>query len=258
MKERLQKILSQAGIASRRKAEELILAGKVIVNGERAKIGDKASFDDEITVNGIPLMGSREEKVYIMLNKPEKTVSTVSDPAGRVTVVDYINIPHKIFPVGRLDYDTTGTLLLTNDGELSHRLTHPSFEVVRVYRARINEALTEDELSFLNSDRVSIDGVSSKQKVTKVDNKTYVIALHVGSYHHIKRLFELVDRSVIKLTRIEFAGLSHAGVLSQGEWKYLKPKEVKWLKHLTGLNQVTSSKKISSFEEFEQNTEDEE
>lgn len=214
-KERLQKILSQAGIASRRKAEELILAKKVKVNGEVAKLGDKASFNDDITVNGIPL--DKEEKVYIMLNKPDKTVTTIKDPQGRQTVVDLISVPSKIFPVGRLDYDTTGTLLLTNDGELSHRLTHPSFKVLRVYRARLNDPLPEDSLSFLNSDRVKIDGISTKQKVTKADNKTYVVTLHVGSYHHIKRLFELVDREVIKLTRIEFAGLTHAGELSQGQ-----------------------------------------
>ncbi len=215
MQERLQKILSQAGIASRRKAEELILARKVKVNGQVAQLGDKASFEDDITVDGVPL--AKEEKVYIMLNKPEKTISTVEDPQGRETVVDIVDVPHKIFPVGRLDYDTTGTLLLTNDGELSHRLTHPSFEVLRVYRARLNDPLPDESLAFLNSEKVKIDEVPSKQKVTKADNKTYVVTLHVGSYHHIKRLFELVDREVIKLTRIEFAGLTHAGDLQQGQ-----------------------------------------
>jgi len=127
-------------------------------------------------------------------------------------------------------------LLLTNDGELSNRLTHPSFEVIRVYRARLQRKMTSQELSFLNGDKVDLDGRQSKQKVTQVDNKTYVIALAVGTYHHVKRLFELVDNDVISLTRIEFAGLTHVGELSKGQYRELKPIEVKKLKLLVGLD----------------------
>ena len=145
--ERIQKILSQAGIASRRKAEELISAGKVVVNGKVAKLGDKADFSDEIWVNGRQIVGE-EDKVYYILNKPPKSISSVSDPEGRRTVIDLIDDNRKLFPVGRLDWDTTGTLLITNDGEMSNRLIHPKYEVIRVYRARVSEPLSEEDLEF--------------------------------------------------------------------------------------------------------------
>lgn len=232
--ERIQKILSQAGIASRRKAEELISAGKVVVNGKVAKLGDKADFSDEIWVNGRQIVGE-EDKVYYILNKPPKSISSVSDPEGRRTVIDLIDDNRKLFPVGRLDWDTTGTLLITNDGEMSNRLIHPKYEVIRVYRARVSEPLSEEDLEFLNGDQVFIKDQKSEQTVTKVDKKSYVVALKQGSYHHVKRLFELVENKVIKLTRIEFAGLTHVGNLSLGEYRKLTPKEIKWLKKLTSL-----------------------
>ena len=232
--ERLQKLLSQAGIASRRKAEELIAAKKVTVNGQIASLGDRATMADEILVNGRPIM-EKEEKVYYLLNKPAKTISSVSDPEGRTTVIDLIDDRRKLFPVGRLDWNTTGTLLITNDGEMSNRLIHPKYEVIRVYRARLDATLDEKAFEFLNSEQVYIKGKQSKQTVTTVDKKTYVVALTQGSYHHVKRLFELVERKVVKLTRIEFAGITHVGELSHGQYRPLKPKELKWLKKLTDL-----------------------
>ena len=230
--ERVQKILSQAGIASRRKAEELIKAGKVIINGEKVTLGDKASFSDDIWVDGKQIFG-KEEKVYYVLNKPPKSISSVSDPQMRRTVIDLIDDDRKLFPVGRLDWDTTGTLLITNDGEMSNRLIHPKFEVVRVYRARLKRKMTDEELAFLNSNNVILKDKKTKQTVTKVESKTYVVSLTQGSYHHVKRLFELVDNVVIKLTRIEFAGITHVGDLSYGEYRQLSSKELKWLKRLT-------------------------
>ena len=232
--ERLQKIISQAGIASRRKAEELIIAKKVKVNGKIATLGDKASFLDEILINGKQLIG-KEEKVYYLLNKPPRSISSVTDPEGRRTVIDLIDDNSKLFPVGRLDWQTTGTLLITNDGEMSNRLIHPKYEIIRVYRARLDRPLIEEELKYLNSDTVLIKDKPSKQKITRVDTKTYVVALCQGSYHHIKRLFETVDTKVMKLTRIEFAGITHVGELSFGEYRKLKPNELKRLKILTGL-----------------------
>ena len=228
--QRLQKLISQAGVASRRKAEELIKDGKVTVNGKLATLGDKATFADAILVNGKALQ--REELVYYMINKPNKTISTLHDPQGRRIITDLINDDRHIFPVGRLDYDTTGTLLLTNDGDLSNKLTHPSNEVIRVYRARLLEPLNADDLKFLNSDQVIMDGRQSNQTVEQVDKKTYVISLAVGTYHHVKRLFEMVNNEVTSLTRIEFAGLTHVGKLSRGEYRKLTPKEVRWLKEL--------------------------
>ena len=234
-KERLQKILSQAGVASRRKAEEMIKAKKVTVNGKIALLGDKASFDDQILVNGT-LIKTQEEKVYYLLNKPEKTISSVFDPQKRKTVIDLIDDNRKIFPVGRLDWNTTGTLLITNDGAMANKLMHPKYKIKRVYRVKINQKLTNQELEFLNGNNVYLNHKKSKQEIMQVDQKAYVVSLWTGSYHHVKKLFELVDKKVIKLTRIEFAGLTHVKSLSKGKYRLLKVKEIKWLKTLTNLN----------------------
>lgn len=229
-KERIQKLISISGIASRRAAEELIIAGKVKVNGKVATLGDKGDFNDDITVDGVPI--KKQEKVYYLLNKPVGTICTLKDPMNRPLVTDLINDNNYIFPVGRLDFNTTGTLLITNDGELSQKLTHPSYEIKRVYRARLSEPLTRDQLKFLNSDTVMIDGKHSKQEVTQVDNRSYVVVLTSGMNHHVKKLFQLVSRSVVQLTRIEFAGLTHVGDLEKGQYRKLKPKEIRWLKEL--------------------------
>ena len=231
--DRIQKLMSQAGVASRRNSEDLILQGRVTVNGVTATLGDKATFKDIILVDDKPLF--KDENVYYLVNKPEKVICSLKDPEGRTIITDLINDDRHIFPIGRLDYDTTGTILLTNDGELSNRLTHPSFEVVKVYRARLMRSLTQTELNYLNGDQIIIDGKTSKQQVTKVDNKTYVVALTVGTYHHVKNLFELVENKVINLTRIEFAGLSHVGEVSRGNYRELSSKEVNGLKELVGL-----------------------
>lgn len=229
--ERIQKLIAKAGIASRRKAEELILQEKVTINNQIAKLGDKASLADDIRVNNV-LIEQIEDKVYYLINKPAKVITSLKDPQGRTVITDYLDDHRRIFPVGRLDYDTTGTLLLTNDGELAFRLTHPSFNVLRVYRARITRPLTAEELAFLNGDNVKINNKISKQKVSKVDTKSYVITLNVGTYHHIKKLFELVDTKVLSLTRIEYAGLTHKG-LAKGQYRRLNIKEIRWLKQLT-------------------------
>ncbi|WKX02223.1 pseudouridine synthase [Candidatus Mycoplasma mahonii] len=233
---RIQKLMSQAGIASRRKSEEIISEGRVIINGKVATLGDKATFADEIIVDGKPLF--KEEDVYYMINKPERIICSLSDPQNRTIITDLIDDDRHIFPIGRLDYNTTGTLLLTNDGELSNKLTHPSFGVVKVYRARLLRSMTLEELKYLNSDQIIIDDKESKQKVTKVENKTYVIALTTGTYHHVKRLFEIVNNEVLSLTRIEFAGLSHAGNLSKGKYRKLTSEEVTTLKELQSKNNV--------------------
>ncbi|MBN3534628.1 pseudouridine synthase [Mycoplasma procyoni] len=231
--ERVQKLISQAGIASRRKAEELIKNGFVTINGKVAQLGDKASFKDKILVNGQPLFS--QEKVYYMLNKPEKVICSLSDPQGRTVITDLIDDNRYIFPVGRLDYNTTGTILLTNDGELTERLLHPKYNIIRVYRARLDAPLDQKQLNFLNSDKVKIDNTTSLQQVIQVDTKSYTIALSVGTYHHVKKLFELCDRKVQSLNRIEFAGLSHVGSLSKGQYRKLNIKEVRWLKQLVKL-----------------------
>lgn len=232
--ERIQKIIAQAGIASRRKAEELIKEGKVIINGKVASLGDKGTMNDEIIVDGVPII-EKEEFVYYVINKPDKVITSLKDPSGRLVITDFIPEKRRIVPVGRLDYDTTGTLLLTNDGELVYRLTHPSYEVKRTYRARITRPLTKQELKKLNYGEIEVNGVMSKQKVEQVEAKSYLVTLHVGTYHHVKKLFEHFDTKVIGLSRTSYAGISHVGKLAMGEYRKLNIKEVRMLKQLVGL-----------------------
>ncbi|MGL5205435.1 MAG: pseudouridine synthase [Metamycoplasmataceae bacterium] len=230
---RIQKLISHAGVASRREAEELIKKSKVLVNGKIAILGQKAKESDEIIVNGKLLPQIKEHKYYI-INKPKKTVCTLKDNFNRTIITDLIDDDDYIYPVGRLDYNTTGVLLLVNNGELANKLTHPSFEVVRKYRARLDDKLTKNQLIYLNGDNIYVNGKLSKQNVELIESKTYLVTLKEGSYHHIKKLFELVDREVVDLKRVEFAGLT-VEKLMVGEYRKLKPLEVRALKKLVGM-----------------------
>lgn len=238
MKHRLQKILSEAGIASRRNSEQLIKDGRVKLNGKIATLGDKATFGDDILVDDKPI--KREEKVYFVLNKPPKTVCTLKDNFDRTIVTSLINTDAKIFPVGRLDYDTTGVLLLTNDGDLCNKLIHPRYQILRKYRARLDEPLTNEQLKLLNKP-VLIKNKPSYQKVEQLDTKTYLVSLSVGTYHHVKELFETVSRKVINLKRVEFAGIT-CEKIPVGEYRKLNFKEVKMLKALTEHNDKKNKK----------------
>ncbi|WP_322934993.1 pseudouridine synthase [Mycoplasmopsis felis] len=240
-KERLQKILSQAGVCSRREAENLIKENKVKVNGMIAKLGDKASFQDEILVNNVPI--KEEEKVYYVLNKPKKTISTLKDNFNRTSVVDLMDVPYKIFPVGRLDYDTTGVLIMTNDGELTNKLLHPKYQIPRVYRARLNEQLNKIELKKLNG-IVKVNGVKSVQNVLPINEespKSYFVILTQGTYHHVKELFKTVNKIVISLKRIEYAGIT-VDKMPLGTYRKLTIKEVKDLKNLVRIQEERLNK----------------
>lgn len=231
--ERLQKVIANSGFCSRRKAEEYILAGKVKVNGVVVKeLGTKVKKDDEITILNQDLI--REEKEYFLLYKPEKTISSVLDDKGRTTVVSLIPSKKRIYPVGRLDYDTTGLLLLTNDGELTNILTHPSHEVEKIYRAKIQGILTVSEIQQIKKG-LSIDGrkvVPTYFKVVKTnfENKTSIVRLGIveGRNHIVKRLFASLDHKVIELKRESYAFLTLEG-LKKGEARALTIKEVKKL-----------------------------
>ena len=231
--ERLQKVIANSGFCSRRKAEEYILAGKVKVNGVVVKeLGTKVKKDDEITILNQDLI--REEKEYFLLYKPEKTISSVLDDKGRTTVVSLIPSKKRIYPVGRLDYDTTGLLLLTNDGELTNILTHPSHEVEKIYRAKIQGILTGFEVQQIKKGLV-IDGrkvVPTYFKVVKTnfENKTSIVRLGIveGRNHIVKRLFASLDHKVIELKRESYAFLTLEG-LKKGEARPLTIKEVKKL-----------------------------
>lgn len=233
MIERLQKAIASSGYCSRRKAEELIRAGRVLVNGEVVtEVGSKVGSKDQIVVDGVKLL--KERKEYFLLNKPRGVVSTVEDDKKRKTVVDLIDTDVRIYPVGRLDYDTTGLLILTNDGELTNLLTHPSNEIEKVYVAKIKGILYPNMISALKRG-VIIDGVKSKRakvKVKKYDKKADVsfveITIHEGKNHQVKKMFESVGREVLKLKRERISFLDLRG-LDSGDYRRLNPKEVKKL-----------------------------
>ena len=232
--ERLQKVMAHAGVASRRKSEEIIEAGRVKVNGVVVtELGIKVKESDEITVDEVPIV--QEQKIYILLNKPRETVSTADDPKGRETVVDLIGgVEQRIYPVGRLDYDTTGALLLTNDGELSYQLTHPSFEVPKTYVVKSKGRISKKKGNYL-ANGIKLNGkMTAPAKVTILtydrDSDTTMarITLHEGRNHQVKDMFASIGHPVEKLTRERFGFLSTEG-LQSGEWRLLTPHEVKQL-----------------------------
>lgn len=231
--ERLQKVIAESGVASRRKAEEMIISGRVRVNGEIVtKLGTKVSGSDIVSVDNKQL--GKEVKEYYLLNKPRGVVSTSHDEKGRKTVTDLISTKNRIYPVGRLDYDTTGLLLLTNDGDFAQAMTHPKNMVDKVYVAKIKGFLKTEDIHALEKG-VLVDNkltAKSKVKVRKKDtaSNTSIIELtiHEGKNHQVKKMFASLGYDVLKLKRerIGFLGL---GNLKSGEYRPLNPKEIKKL-----------------------------
>ncbi len=228
--ERLQKVIAQAGIASRRKAEELIKDGKVKVNGEViTELGTKVKESDRVEVNNKPI--EKENKEYYLLNKPRGVITTTSDEHGRKTVTDLINTEARIYPVGRLDYDTTGAILLTNDGEFANILMHPSNKIDKVYLAKLEGIIKGEQINTLKNG-VMLDDILVKasrvklKKVNKESNTSMVeITIHEGKNHQVKRMFESVGFHVEKLTR-ERIDIFTINNLKSGEYRKLTPKEV--------------------------------
>ncbi|WP_062198371.1 pseudouridine synthase [Massilibacterium senegalense] len=235
--ERLQKVIAHAGIASRRKAEELILQGVVTVNGEVVKtLGVKVTPKDRIEVNGVPI--EKEEPVYYVLHKPVGVLSSSGDDRGRTTVVDLIEGEKaRLFPVGRLDYDTSGLIILTNDGDFSHILMHPSHEVEKTYVAKVEGIPNRHKIKQLEEGIELEDGVTSKAKakLRSVDkkNKTAMVELiiHEGRNRQVRRMFEAIGHRVKRLKRVGYSFLILDG-LASGEYRRLRPYEVKKLKQL--------------------------
>lgn len=231
--ERLQKFISESGVASRRKAEELILQGRVKVNGEVVKtLGTKVSENDAVAIDGKLL--SRENKKYYLLYKPRGVISSASDDKGRKTVVDLIKTTTKIFPVGRLDYDTTGIILLTNDGELSNLLTHPSHNVEKQYFAKVKGFFKKEDAIKL-SKGIILEGTKTKPAIFKMDrydkktDSSYVkVIITEGRNHQVKNMFNALGYDVEKLKRERYAFLTLDG-LKSGEYRELSLKEVKIL-----------------------------
>ena len=228
--ERLQKVIAASGVASRRKAEELIKDGKVKVNGKViTELGTKVDSKDTIEVNNKII--EKELKEYYLLNKPRGVITSTSDDKGRKTVIDLIDTTARIYPVGRLDYDTTGALLLTNDGDFANILTHPKNSIDKVYLAKLNGIIKGEHINKLK-DGVILDNVlvkPSRVKLKKVDatkNTSMVeITIHEGKNHEVKRLFESVGFLVDKLTR-ERIGIFNLEGLKSGEYRKLTTKEV--------------------------------
>ncbi len=236
--ERVQKVIANLGYASRREVEKLILEGKVYINNQKAVLGDKVSKNDVIQINGEILDKTKKnDRVYYLLNKPRGVVSTAKDEKGRKTVVDLIDEEKRIYPVGRLDYDTTGALLLTNDGQLTNLLIHPSKQVEKVYLAKIKGIINGKDINILKNG-VLIDNKKTspcrvKLKSYDKKNNTSLVELTIfeGRNHQVKKMFEMIGYDVLKLTRLRFAFLDVKN-LKSGEYRKLNPKEVKKLYNL--------------------------
>ncbi len=239
--ERVQKLIAQAGIASRRKAEELILQGKVKVDGVIiSELGYKAKKGAVIEVDGKAI--EKEEKVYFVLNKPKNVLSSVSDDRGRKTVVDLIAVSKRIFPIGRLDYDTTGVLLLSNDGDFANELIHPRYHVEKEYDVTIKGILKSEDIKNLQNGIV-LDGkktLPAKVVVINKDLKTNISNLQLtikeGRNHQVKKMMEYFGFKVTKLNRKRFGCIDLKG-LNIGEYRKLKPFEIKKLKSLTKVSE---------------------
>ena len=238
---RLNKYVAHAGVCSRRKADELIAAGKVKVNGKVVlEMGHRVSRSDTITYNGKKLIP--EKHYYILLNKPKDTITTTSDEKGRKTVLDIINpkLRHQIdldnvrlYPVGRLDRNTTGVLLISNDGELAKNLTHPSKKVKKIYHATLNKPITQGDFQKV------IDGVVLEDGPAPIDKLAFPnpneprelgLEIHIGKNRIVRRIFEHLGYEVVKLDRVFFAGMTKKD-LPRGKWRFLREKEVIFLKH---------------------------
>lgn len=237
--ERIQKIIARAGVTSRRKAEELISQGRVTVNGQVVtELGSKADpCKDHIKVDGRLIRPQRQPMTYLMLYKPKGCVTTFSDPEGRPTVLDLLKgVGCRVFPVGRLDYDTEGILLLTNDGELAHTLMHPRYEVPKAYLTKVKGVLTDDEIQKLEKGVKLPDGQTAPCVVKKIrkteENSWLEVTLHEGKKRQVRRMFQQIGHPVLKLKRIRYAFLELTGLLP-GQYRHLTPQEVRRLKSLS-------------------------
>ena len=227
---RLNAYIARAGVSSRRGAEELIRAGRVRVNGEVADLATFVEASDRVELDGRPLVP--EPLAYVLLHKPAGVVTTARDPHGRPTVVDLVGHERRVVPVGRLDADTTGALVLTNDGPLAHRLAHPRYEVDKVYEAEVEGQPDDDAVRRLGEGVVLDDGPTAPAAVRRLGPSTLELVLHEGRKHQVKRMCEAVGHPVTRLHRRVYAGLTLEGV-PPGAWRELSPREVEALRALT-------------------------
>jgi pseudouridine synthase len=230
---RLNAYLARAGVASRRGADELIAAGRVLVNGQPGELNTRIGSRDVVEVDGRPV--AAQPLAYVLLHKPGGVVTTARDPHGRATVVDLVQHEARVVPVGRLDADTTGVLLLTNDGQLAHRLAHPRYGVEKVYEAEVSGRPGEDALQALRDGVDLEDGrtAPAAARILRSDQEASLLelTLHEGRKHQVKRMCEAVGHPVVRLHRSRYAGLE-PGDLAPGEWRELTAAEVAALRRL--------------------------
>ncbi len=239
--ERLQKYLAAAGVASRRASETLIREGRVAVNGTVIQeMGFRVTPGrDQVTVDG-KLVQQEEQMVYLLMNKPAGYVTTVKDTHKRMTVMDLLtDVPYRVFPVGRLDFETEGLLLFTNDGEFAYRMTHPKFKMMKTYLATVQGNVTEDRLKLLRSGVQLEDGITAPAEVNivrKESHRTVVeISIHEGRNRQVRRMFQAVKHPVLELKRVSIGPLTLKGV-GVGEYRYLKETELKKIGQRLGLH----------------------
>jgi 23S rRNA pseudouridine2605 synthase len=241
---RLNRYIAMAGVGSRRKNDDLILSGVVKVNGRVVReLGSQVNIGkDLISVNG-RLVNLEEKLVYIILNKPKDTITTMSDERGRNTVMNYVQVKQRVFPVGRLDRNTTGVLLFTNDGDLANALIHPKHEIEKVYRVTLDSQVNDDDLRKLRKGIGLSDGSAKAlyaETISGSKRKKVLVSLCEGRNREIRRMFEAIGYDVHQLDRISFAGLTSVG-LPRGGWRFLTKSEVDYLKKIAG---STSRKEI--------------
>jgi len=238
MEERIQKIIAQVGIASRRKAEEIIAGGRVTVNGKVALIGEKADpLKDHIKVDG-KLLIRREPKVYLMFNKPKNVVTSLADPQGRPTVKDYLKgIRYRVFPVGRLDFDSEGLLFLTNDGDFTNAVLHPSRKIPKTYMVKVKGIIDDNKINKLREGVRLEDGRTLPAKVKfarQSENNSWIeIAITEGKKRQVRRMVEAVGHPALKLRRVSINGVRLSG-LKIGELRPLTERELRELKKEIG------------------------
>jgi 23S rRNA pseudouridine2605 synthase len=226
---RLNAYLARAGVASRRKADELIKAGRVRVNGDPGQLNTFVGAHDRVEVDGKAV--AKQRLAYVLLHKPAGVVTTASDPHGRPTVVELVEHESRVVPVGRLDADTTGALLLTNDGELAHRLAHPRYGVEKTYLAEVEGRPDDAALRELAEGIELEDGRTALARVRRVAPSRIELVLHEGRKRQVRRMLEAVGHPVVHLHRSDYAGLELEG-LEPGRWRELEPSEVERLRLL--------------------------
>ena len=229
---RLNAYLARAGVASRRGADELIKAGRVTVNGAAGELNSFVGQADDVRLDGRPVGAQRLR--HVLLNKPRGTITTARDPEGRPTVVDLVGGDIRVVPVGRLDRDTTGVLLLTNDGPLPHRLAHPRYGVEKTYVAEVEGEPGDAVIGALAEGVELDDGPTAPARVQRLGPSRLELVLHEGRNRQVRRMLEAVGHPIVKLRRARYAGLG-PGRLRPGEWRDLTPGEVARLRRLVGL-----------------------